>query len=358
VSPLLSKAAVLMAPSPGACSIAYWLSRTSEIVGISGTSAGAMNAAVLADGLRRGGRWEARAALASYWDDVGGLPGYASFEALPVPGALRSWHLDSNPMFLWMDMLARIWSPYQTNPCNYNPLRALLERIDFEGLRRDQNAPRVFIGATNVRSGLRRVFDNSELSVDVLLASACLPLAYQAVEIGGEHYWDGGYTGNPPLAPLYLRTTATDVVIIGITPLLRADVPRTAREIISRIDEISFNSAFISELAAVAFIEQMFEPAAAKDRVKRMFMHMINDKALDTLGASSKMNNERAFLERLRKISWSAAEHWLEVNLRSVGERSTVDLSGLLPLQDGLFTDPIGIRQRLQTSDQIVRGTH
>jgi NTE family protein len=329
-----------------------------EIVGISGTSAGAMNAAILADGLRRGGRSEARAALASYWEDVGGLPGYGIFEALPVAGAPRCWHLDNNPIFLWMDMLARVWSPYQANPWNYNPLRALLERIDFEELRRDQGAPRVFIGATNVRSGLRRVFDNSELSVDVLLASACLPLAYQAVEIGGEHYWDGGYTGNPPLAPLYLRTTATDVVVIGINPLLRADVPRTAREIISRIDEISFNSAFISELAAIAFIEHFFEPAAAKDRVARMFMHIINDKELDALGASSKMNNERAFLEHLRKVGWSAAERWLEANLRFVGERSTVDLSGLLPLQDGLFTDPIGIRQRLQTSDQIIRSTH
>jgi NTE family protein len=319
-----------------------------EIVGVSGTSAGAMNAAILADGLRRGGPSEARAALASYWEAVGDLPGYASFDPLPVPGATRSWHLDNNPIFLWMDMLARVWSPYQTNLWNYNPLRAPLERIDFRELRRDQDAPRVFIGATNVRSGLRRVFDNSELSLDVLLASACLPLAYQAVEIGGEHYWDGGYTGNPPLAPLYLRTTATDVVVIGVNPILRADVPRTAREIISRIDEISFNSAFISELAAIAFIEHFFEPAAAKDRVRRMFMHLINDKELDALGASSKMNNDRAFLEHLRNVGWIAAEHWLASNLRFVGERSTVDLSGLLPLQDGLFTDPVGIRQRLQ----------
>jgi NTE family protein len=324
-----------------------------EIIAISGTSAGAMNAAILADGLRRGGRSEARAALASYWDAVGGLPSYPSFEAFPFSGALLSWHLDNNPIFLWMDMLARIWSPYQANPCNYNPLRALLERIDFEGLRRDQGAPRLFVGATNVRSGLRRVFDNSELSIDVLLASACLPSAYQAVEIDGEHYWDGGYTGNPPLAPIYLRTTATDVAIIGINPLLRADVPRTAREIINRIDEISFNSAFITELAAIAFIDEI-----ARDRVRRMFMHIINDKALDTLGGSGKVNNNRTFLEHLRKIGWSAAEQWLEANLRFVGERSTVDLSGLLPLQDGLFKDPIGIRQRRQTLDQIVRATH
>lgn len=326
-----------------------------DIVGISGTSAGAMNGAVLADGLR-GGRSEARASLASYWQDVGHLPGYANFELLPVPGAPRSWHLDNSPMFLWMDLLTRIWSPFQTNPCNYNPLRALLERIDFEGLQRDQDAVRVFIGATNVRSGLRRVFDNSELSVDVLLASACLPLVYQAVEIGGEHYWDGGYTGNPPLAPLYLRTTATDVVVIGINPLRRADVPKTAREIISRIDEISFNSNFMAELAAIAFIEHSYGSVATEDGARRMFMHWINDNALDALRASSKMNNEPAFLEHLRKIGWSAAEQWLEANLRFVGKRSTVDLSGLLPLEDGRFTDPIGIRQRLETSDQIVRG--
>ncbi|WP_454621182.1 patatin-like phospholipase family protein [Bradyrhizobium cenepequi] len=218
-------------------------------------------------------------------------------------------------MFLWMDMLA-CWSPYQTNPWNYHPLRALLERIDFKQLQRDQDAPHVFIGATNVRNGLRRVFDNGELTVDVLLASACLPLVYQAVEIGGEHYWDGGYTGNPPLAPLYLRTTATDVVIIGINPLLRADVPRSAREIISRIDEISFNSAFTSELAAIAFIEHFFEPTAARDRVRRMFVHLVNDKELDALGASSKMNNNRAFLGHLRNVGWIAAEHWLAANRR------------------------------------------
>ena len=181
-------------------------------------------ACAAAVGRRPEPRWQ------GIWDDVGALPGYASFEALPFPGALLSWHLDFNPMFLWMDMLARIWSPYQANPCNYNPLRTLLARIDFDGLRRDQDAPRVFVGATNVRSGLRRVFDNSELSIDVLLASACLPSAYQAVEIDGEYYWDGGYTGNPPLVPIYLRTDATDLVIIGINPFYALMFPKPRRD--------------------------------------------------------------------------------------------------------------------------------
>ena len=179
----------------------------------------------------------------------------------------------------------------------------------------------MFIGATNVRSGLREC--STIAAVDRCPARVgMLTNCVSGRKIDGEHYWDGGYTGNPPLAPIYLRTGATDVIIIGINPLLRADVPRTAREIINRVDEISFNSAFITELAAIAFIEEI-----AKDRVRQMFMHIINDKALDTLGGSSKMNNKRTFLEHLRKIGWSAAEHWLKANLAFVGERSTVDLS-------------------------------
>ena len=152
-----------------------------EIVGISGTSAGAMNAGVLADGLRRGGASQARIALRDYWQDVGRLPGYASLWPW-VPQ--RTWHLDHNPLYLWADMLTRVCSPYQIGISNSHPLRELLQRIDFEGLRVDASAPRVFICATNVRTGLRRVFHNAELSVDVLLASACLPQAYQAVPIG------------------------------------------------------------------------------------------------------------------------------------------------------------------------------
>src|SRR5262249_45577628 len=154
--------------------------------------------------------------------------------------------------------LTRIWSPYQINPLNYNPLRGLLERIDFEGLRNDKSAPRVFITATNVRTGLRRIFENEELSADALLASAALPQVYQAVEIDGESSWDGGYTGNPALAPLHWHTEASDLFLVAINPTLRTRVPQSARAIIDRIDEISFNSSFLAELAAIAFIEQRF----------------------------------------------------------------------------------------------------
>jgi NTE family protein len=316
-----------------------------EIVGISGTSAGAMNAGVLADGLNRGGAAAARAALRAYWQDVGRLPGFASFS--PPSAAVPTWHLDHNPLFLFTDMLTRIWSPYQTNPANYNPLKQLLqERIDFEALRRDRTGPRVFIAATDVRTGLRRVFGNAELSLEVLLASACLPQAYQAVEIADEFYWDGGYTGNPALAPLYLGTKASDVIVVGINPIVRATVPRTARAIIDRIDEISFNSTFMLELAAIAFVEELVKSIPAQVPFRPLFVHGIGDDALSSFGASSKMNNAWAFLEHLHQLGWQAADRWLGENLAAVGNRSSVDLSGLIPAKDGPLNGPSIIRQK------------
>jgi len=316
-----------------------------EIVGISGTSAGAMNAGILADGLRRGGAAEARSALQRYWTDVGQLPGFASFAPPSFAGGERTWHLDQNPLFLWYDMLTRFWSPYQTNPLNHNPLRPLLERIDFEALRRDGDAPRVFISATNVRTGLRRTFQNAELSVEVLLASACLPQVYQAVEIDGEHYWDGGYTANPALAPLYLRTTASDVIVIGINPIERAGLPQTARGIIDRIDEISFNSTFMLELAAIAYVEDLVQSAPVNGGFRRAFLHDISDDALGSLGASSKMNNHPDFLQHLHTLGLRAADRWLDEHRQAIGQRSTLDLSGLLPPKGGSLKGQSVIRE-------------
>jgi NTE family protein len=314
-----------------------------EITGISGTSAGAMNAGILADGLRRGGSSQARVDLRNYWEDVGRMPGYASL--WPV-GSEHTWHLDSNPAFLWADMLTRIWSPYQINPSNYNPLRKLLERIDFEGLRDDPQAPRVFICATNVRTGLRRVFHNAELSAEVLLASACLPQVYQAVQIGEDSYWDGGYTGNPALAPLYLETSATDMIVVGVNPMERSTVPQTARGIIDRIDEISFNSTFMLELGAIAFVEKLMKSATGQGSARLLYVHGIGDEALGAFGASSKMNNQWSFLQHLHEIGWRAADHWLTENLTAVGNRSTVDLSGLVPQEGGSLTAPSVIKQK------------
>jgi NTE family protein len=311
-----------------------------EIVGASGTSAGAMNAGILADGLRCGGATEARGALEHYWEDVGRLPGYASFSPSAPFVAKHTWHLEHDPLFLWHEALTRMWSPYETNPLNYNPLRKLLARIDFEGLRHDPTAARVFICATNVRTGLRYVFENAELSADVLLASAALPQVSQAVEIDGEHYWDGGYTGNPALAPLYLNTDATDLIIVGINPIVRPELPRTARAITDRIGEISFNSSLVGEVAAIAFFEDMMKSRPADRNFRRLFVHGIGDAALASFGASSKMNNHPDFLRHLHQLGERAAERWLAENRDNVGNRSTVDLSGLVPTRHASLISP------------------
>jgi NTE family protein len=252
-------------------------------------------------------------------------------------------------------MLNRLWSPYQTNPLNFHPLRKLLEQIDFRGLRDDPSAARVFICATNVRTGLRHVFSNADLSADALLASACLPNTFQAVEIDGEAYWDGGYTGNPALSPLYLRTSATDVVIIGINPLYRDMVPQSARDIINRINEISFNSTFMLELAAIAFIDDLLESGAVdSSRYRPLLIHKIEAHAtLSTFGASSKMNNDPAFLRHLHEIGRTAADTWIKDNLDRVGRQSTLDLSALIPLKENFVVGPAGSRQSARADAQV-----
>jgi NTE family protein len=315
-----------------------------EIVAVSGTSAGAMNACVLAHGLR-GGRAAARAALSDFWEALGRRPGFASLRG-PWMQASREWHLENAPLFQWFNFLAQLFSPYELNPFNIQPLRPLIEPIDFAALRSDPGAIRVFIGATNVRTGRRRVFDNRELSADVLLASACLPLMFQATEIGGESYWDGGYTGNPAIEPLYQVTGASDLIVVGINPLSRDRLPRTAREIADRIDEISFNSTFMLELSTIAFIDQLLEAKALDpNRFRALLLHGIDGGAtLGKLGASSKMNNHPAFLRYLCGYGREAADRWLGSHRHEVGERSTVDLAELAPLRQdyhfGLATSP------------------
>lgn len=263
-----------------------------------------------------------------------------------MPWSPQEWHFENSPVFLWYNLLVRMFSPYQLNPFNIHPLRRLIEHIDFEGLRSDPEAVRLFIGATNVRTGRRRVFDNAELSPDVLLASACLPLMFQAVEINDEGYWDGGYTGNPAIAPLYQHTTATDLIIIGINPLFRERLPRTAGEIAERIDEISFTSTFMLELAAIAFIDELLDADAIDaSRFRPLLIHGIDGGLkLGALGASSKMNNERPFLHYLHGLGRAAADNWIAQHLDDVGRRSTVDVASLAPLRedyhDGLVTSP------------------
>lgn len=296
-----------------------------EITGVSGTSAGAMNAIALADGLSRDGPKGARAELSALWEAIGRMPGIA--ELCYSVGFGERFNLDYSPVYLFFDALSRIWSPYQLNPLNHHPVRTLLaESIDFERLRHNDTIC-VFLCATNVRTGRRKVFSKAELSVDAVLASACLPLMFQAVEIDGQAYWDGGYTGNPALAPLFWETPVDDIIIIGINPLTRPELPQTARDIIDRINEISFSSALFLELEAVEKVlalpgrDHVDHPL--KNRHPRL--HAIHaETELREFGASSKLNSELRFLRHLHAIGRRAAAAWIDDHLDAVGKDSTL----------------------------------
>lgn len=300
--------------------------------GISGTSAGALNAAVLACAYAKGGRRQqrranARRALRDFWDDVGA--NNASF-APPGPGGLGRFNLDSNPWFAWGSTWTQLWSPYQFNPANVNPLRAILERhIDEAALRK--SPLRVFVTATSVRTGQAEVFSGERLSVAALLASACLPQLFQAVEIDGQAYWDGGFVGNPALWPLIYGTEALDIVLVQIDPLVREGTPTTAAEIADRLNEITFNAGLVAEMRAIAFVKKLIAGRrVAPAHYKDLRLHRIaDDSSLAPLDASSKYNNDPALLERLFGIGRVAAQRWLAQDRAAIGVASSFDIESV-----------------------------
>ncbi len=299
-----------------------------EIESISGTSAGAMNAAIFASGYSADGRAGARAALDDFWEQVSHIDRFS-----PVQRTLWDWltggfTLDHSPGFAAFEAMTKAFSPYQTNPLNYNPLRDILrELIDFD-LVRHASRVKLFISATNVRTGRAHIFHNADLSPDVLLATACLPHLFQAVEIDGEHYWDGGYMGNPAIYPLIYEATSRDVVIVQINPLCRDEVPKTARDIQNRVNEISFNSSLMHEMRAINFVTRLIRSGALdEEHYKLMHIHMIEaEDELNPLGASSKFNADSHFLAALKDIGRRATEDWLDTNYERIGTESTLDL--------------------------------
>ncbi|MGH7119246.1 MAG: patatin-like phospholipase family protein, partial [Acetobacteraceae bacterium] len=303
-----------------------WLS----IDEISGTSAGAMNAAALADGYAEGGVEGARTRLELLWRRVSEAASLSPFRRGPLDVLLGRWSLDSSPAFVGMDLLSRVFSPYELNPFGYNPLAEILaDVIDFKRLAA---APiRLFITATNVRTGRGHVFRNAELSPEVLLASACLPTVFQAVEIDGEPYWDGGYAGNPTMTPLVRDGHADDTILIPINPVERPGTPHTAGEILNRLNEISFNSALLKELRMMALLRQIADPGNAEGaRWARMRIHMIKSDIMVKLGHSSKLNAEWPFLLMLRDEGRSAAAAFLATHGEALGRRSTLPIEYLL----------------------------
>jgi NTE family protein len=306
--------------------------------GISGTSAGALNAAVLASGWAQGGRAGAREALASFWGAIGGKTG--CWGEAPVPPAAGAWPAPATPAWafnrnqwpgyaLW-ESWWRLWSPYELNPFDLSPLRDVVRRhVDIGALQR--GPLQVFVTATAVHSGQPRVFTAGELSVEALMASACLPQQAQAVTINSEPYWDGGFTGNPALWPLVYESGSDDLLLVQINPLRRETTPRTALEIADRVNEITFNAGLVAELRAIAFVQKLVRTRRVDPtRYKDLRLHRVADESgLAPFNASSKLNTDPRLLHSLFGLGRGAGEHWLAEHAESVGVRGTVDIDSV-----------------------------
>lgn len=301
-----------------------------RIEAISGTSAGAMNAAILASGWIADGPDGARKALADYWRRVSEAAAFSPFQRTPFDKLAGRWSLDQSPGYVAMDLMTRLLSPYDLNPMGYNPLKPILEEsIDFAALAR--SPIKLFITATNVRTGRARIFRNPEITADVLLASACLPTMFQAVEIDGEAYWDGGFAGNPTITPLVRESDAKDTILVQINPRERAEIPRTAADILNRLNEISFNSPLMKEIKMIALLRHVADPGTGEgERWASMRTHRIMTDMLATLGASSKLNAEWEFVSMLRDEGRRAAGCFLKEHGHDLGKRSTTDIDVLL----------------------------
>lgn len=305
------------------------------IEGISGTSAGAMNGAALLQGFNSvHGARHARDTLDKFWYGIGNIAGFELPQSSLLSEMLGNWNMDNSPISAMADAWQRMFSPYQTNPFNVNPLRDLAQKLfDIEAIRSCERI-KFFVSATDVETGRVRVFNRQELTLDVLMASACLPFTFHAVEIEGKPYWDGGYVGNPSIFPLIYNCASPDVVIVQINPLERQGVPDTSAEIINRLNEITFNASLISEMRAISFVQRLIEEDHLRNpeiaRLKKMHMHMIGaEDELRPLGASSKMNVGMDFLLRLKDIGRRAADGWLKQNWAKIGEGSSLDIRKL-----------------------------
>ena len=300
------------------------------IDGISGTSAGAMNAAVLVHGYADNGADGARAALENFWRRVSRAALLSPLRRTPLDMLLGRWTLDHSPVFVAMDLTARLFSPYDLSPGGANPLRNILaETVDFGRLARA--SIKLFVTATNVRTGRGQVFRNSEITPDVLLASACLPTLFQAIEIDGESYWDGGYSGNPTITPLVRECRSQDTILVQINPVERPQSPRSARDILNRLNEVSFNAVLLKELRMIALLRQVAQPDNSENaKWADMRIHRITSDVMVELGYSSKLNAEWEFLCMLRDEGRRAGDAFLSTHHHDLGRRSTFDLDELL----------------------------
>ena len=297
--------------------------------GITACSAGAMNAAVLAYGLTEGGVDGAKRALANFWRRISHSALFSPLQPSPVDRITHNHSMENSPAFFMLDLMTRMLSPYQFNPVNYNPLRNVLEQsVDFERLHEDC-AVRLFLSATNVCTGKVKIFRNEDITIDAVMASACLPFLFQAVEIAGEQYWDGGYMGNPALFPIIYNCESRDIVVVHINPLSRCSEPKTAQEILNRINEISFNSSLMREMRAIAFVTKLIDEDQVKaNSLKRILIHAIEaDEFMRELSVTSKLNPDWEFLTHLHDVGWQSADRWIEQTFDRLNVESSIDIT-------------------------------
>ncbi len=302
------------------------------IDGMSGTSAGAMNAVVFTDGFIKGGRQGAIDSLHTFWKQISEralmTSGVMPWFMPGASGGQNQWNVDDHPAFMMADLWTRMFSPYQANPLDLNPLRDILsEMIDFDALRKRKDI-KLFVSATNVRTCKLKVFRTEEMCAEALLASACLPMVFKAVEIDGEQYWDGGYLANPAISPLIHDCVSKDVLIVQINPMNRPDVPTSAREILNRVNEVSFNSTLAREMSGIYTISKLIEEGKLQDTpFHRVNFHMIvAEEEMSQLGAASKSNADWKFLSYLYELGVSTTDKWLAEKVDRIGVESTLDM--------------------------------
>ena len=298
---------------------------------VSGTSAGAMNAAIMLQGWANGGPDGARAALAAFWGELGQMAVASPIRRTPLDRLQGNWNLDESAGALWADIIQRTLSPWQRNPMKFDPLRDLLRRHFNEKAVHACYEVKAFIAATNVRTGKVRIFTREELTIDALLASACLPNVHDAVEIDGEAYWDGGFRGNPPIWPFIYNSESTDVVMVEVDPPSREEIPRSNAEIADRLNEITFGGALMAEMRAIAFVQELIDNGAItgefSNRLKKLLIHSIADPTtLVPLGSVSKFNIEPEFLNMLFTAGRAAGTRWLFETFDKVGRENSIDI--------------------------------
>ena len=303
-----------------------------SVEGISGTSAGAVNAVMLADGLVRGGREEAQKRLADFWRAASSTGNVPAVQREVLQRLLSFTPLEGTPAQAWFNALSRYFSPYDVNPLNINPLKDLIEHfVDFEALHACRDL-QIFISATNVQTGRVRIFSREKITADAVMASACLPLLFRAVEIDGVPYWDGGYLGNPVIFPFFRTTNTEDVLVVQINPLVRHETPTSSSEIMNRINEITFNSSLIDEYRAIDFVARLIDQGrlprgTGPGEYRRINVHRIVLERFGThFDSFSKLSTDYDFFEMLRLSGKRAARRFMDEHFGDIGKRSTVDL--------------------------------